>query len=364
MRIFVIPVCVVIIALSFASPAEAVTPSFQGLGHLPANVIFGDSFAEEVSADGTTVVGYNHNNDQTGIFRWTAGTGMVEISQGARLSTNPIAISADGSAIFGTTSEGVGLPNVFRWTENSGKEILWAGEYVCDVSADGSVVVGDFHSGDSYQANRWTDAQGLIPMGYLPGHTYSSATGISADGSVIVGYSGGSGSSELFRWTDGDGMVDLGTLAGATGIWDPAVSADGSVVAGESGGELFRWTEDTGMVGLGTLSGADNMWVRDMSADGSIIVGTCNMTNGGSEGFVWDAAGGIQNAEDYLTAHGVDLDVWSLRRVSGISADGTVLVGIGQTPYAHSEAWMATIPEPTSLCMLALGGLAVLRRRK
>ncbi len=352
--------CIAIVALSITVPAGAVTPSIKGLGYLPASKVSGDSAAEEISADGTTVVGYNYNNDQTGIFRWTDAGGMVEIVIEEHSMRDPFAISADGSAIFGTTSDCVGLPNVFRWTQNNGKEILWSGGYAWDVSYDGSILVGDYRMPDNtYQASRWTAGQGNVGLGFLGDYNNSSATGISADGSVIVGISGDLDGGELFRWTAGNGMVSLGTLPGAAGVWDPAISADSSVIAGESGGELFRWTADEGMVNLGNLPGSEDIWVRDMSADGSIIVGTSNW-----EGFVWDAANGIQTIDDYLIGHGVDIDGWSFRRVSGISADGMVLVGAGNNPTGWSEAWVATIPEPTSLALLALGGLAVIKRRK
>src|SRR5437762_5932867 len=58
------------------------------------------------------------------------------------------------------------------------------------VSADGKVVVGQFHSTSGYEAFRWTAATGLVGLRDLPGGSfYSEASAVSADGSVIAGSS-------------------------------------------------------------------------------------------------------------------------------------------------------------------------------
>jgi hypothetical protein len=46
-----------------------------------------------------------------------------------------------------------------------------------------------------------------------------------------------------------------------------------------------------------------------------------------------------------LTARGNDKDLlgWDLTTVTGISADGTIIVGDGFDPSGNPEAWMASI---------------------
>ena len=76
------------------------------------------------------------------------------------------------------------------------------------------------------------------------------------------------------------------------------------------GYEAFRWTSDGGMAGLG------------------------------------DLPGGIFESYPY-----------------GISDDGLTIVGYGINPDGFHEAWIATVPEPSTLILFALGGL-ILRKRK
>jgi probable HAF family extracellular repeat protein len=150
-------------------------------------------------------------------------------------------------------------------------------------------------------------------------------------------------------------MVGLGDLPGgdffSAGFGD---SADGSVIFGQSisasGTEAFRWTAEGGMFGLGDLPGGtfeSDPW--DISADGSIIVGLGN-TALGKEAFLWTAGGGMQNLRELLIAGGAaGLDGWTLTQASAMSADGRTIVGFGRNPAGNTEAWIATITEPSAL---------------
>ena len=214
----------------------------------------------------------------------------------------------------------------------------------------------------------------MVGLGDLTGGTFNSrAFDVSADGSVVVGGGNATSGYEAFRWTSGGGMVGLGDLPGGDfQSYAKGVSADGSVVVGLGssalGYEAFRWTSGGGMTGLGDLPGGSFLSSADgVSADGSVVVGHSNSALG-SEAFLWTSDGGMQNLRDLLIAGGVTgLTNWTLYEATSVSADGRTIVGTGTNPLGNSEAWIATIPEP-STAVLAIAGLlglvAVVGRRR
>ena len=118
------------------------------------------------------------------------------------------------------------------------------------------------------------------------------------------------------------------------------------------------------MTGLGYLPGGGfQSKAMGVSADGSVVVGGSDSASG-SEAFIWDTANGMQNLKYLLENNcGLDLTGWALRGARNISANGLTIVGRGTNPDGFSEGWIATIPEPTTLLLLGLGGL-LLRHRK
>ncbi len=355
------------------------TASFQGLGHLPTDGSIG-SFAEGVSPDGLVVVGHSHVEDALGntssaAFVWTEATGMVELPGGA-LACLAYGTSSDGSVIVGQNFN-VGQGVAFRW---SGGGIVNLGtlggnnSHAEACSGDGAVVVGRSYTASRGEAFRWTQATSMVGLGTLGGHgseDYSIAFDVSADGSVIVGGSYSPSGFEAFRWTQPTGMVGLGDVPGGDfHSYFRGVSLDGQVAVGFSytafGGEAVRWTEETGMVGLvGNPSGPNYSDAFAVSANGSIVVGYAR--NGASgdanRAFIWDPVHGMRDLRDLLVGYGLDLDGWTLKEARDISADGQTIVGFGRNPDGRLEAWIATIPEPATLALLALGGLLLIRNR-
>lgn len=223
-----------------------------------------------------------------------------------------------------------------------------------DVSADGSVIVG--RASDS-EAFRWSEDAGMQSLGFLPGATESWALGVSGDGSVVVGYSTSASAIEAFVWTPDAGMVGLGDLPGGhAGSEARDVSADGSVVVGLSAGQSFRWTPTGGMASLGALPNASYSEAFAVSADGSVIVGTALDANNENQAYIWTANSGMQSLRDVLVSdYGFDLTGWSLNDALGVSADGRTIVGQGLNPDEQPESWIAVLPEPSLMLLLALG---------
>ncbi|NCQ71015.1 MAG: PEP-CTERM sorting domain-containing protein [Microcystis aeruginosa W13-15] len=250
-------------------------------------------------------------------------------------------VSADGSVVVGQSSVTSGN-EAFRWTQATGMVGLGylpggSASVAWGVSADGSVVVGDSNSDLNSiisEAFRWTQATGMVGLGYLPGgELFSSASGVSADGSVVVGSSYTANGNEAFRWTQATGMVELGDLAGVTFLlrgFGPRVSADGSVVVGSSNSDFdaYRWTQATGTVGLGNLEWASSGGASGVSSDGSVVVGYS--TNYSSlEAFRWTQQTGMVGLGDLLSS--VDTTSRFFSIASGVSGDGSVVVGDSQS---------------------------------
>lgn len=355
--------------LVMAGAALGAPPSFQGLGILGG----GDSVshANAVSRNGQYVVGYTGPYYTNQAFRWSAATGMVA------LGTIPgdhgsvaYGVSNDGNTVATSSSSNISHAGV--WKSGAGMSSLgyvlpgYAQGWAKCVSADGAILGGVVDYPGTWIGFQWTQASGMVAL--TPASTLINTC--SADGSVMAGYIG----SDAGLWTQATGVVSLGRLP-ITGHYGSAqatgLSADGSIVVGYDGQggsqSAFRWTQGTGMIELSHLAGGPrDGQATGVSADGQRIVGWCSTLNNGSPvAVVWDPQGSVRRLQDILTLdYGMDLTGWTLKQATGISDDGGVIVGWGLDPAGKEEAFVAVLPEPATLSLLALGALAVLRKRR
>jgi probable HAF family extracellular repeat protein len=307
----------------------------QALGDLSGGNFLSEAYA--VSADGSVVVGYSNSQYGDEAFRWTVGggiTGLGDFSTGGldTFESRAYGVSADGSVVVGYGNYGAFAPTAFRWTGGvmsqlgligSGSDFL-APQFGRAVSADGTVVVGQGqnNSPSNYQAYRWTTAGTGVKLGDLPGAAVTSqAFGVSSDGSVVVGIGQPAVGREAFRWTNADGLVPLGNL-GSNYSEAHAVSANGSVIVGN---------------------------------------GYTSVSAPYTEAFIWMPQSGMLNLRTYLMSQGVSgLDNWILTSADAITPDGRTIVGHALSPdITKSAAWIVTIPEPSSLLLAGIAGLAI-----
>jgi probable HAF family extracellular repeat protein len=228
-------------------------PRFYSIGGLPGGMPGGvnDRFLSNnfgVSGDGSIVVGLGWiNPGRAHAFRWDQSTGMVDLGSLDGKDSRANAISADGTTIVGWDAAPNGYWRGAVW--RNGKEMLLdpsglLGEAYA-VNADGTVIVGTRYGGGSH-AYLWT-VSGVTDLGILNRHGPNSnaeaafATAVSDDGKVVVGFSGFGGERDAFIWTPSTGMVKLKECLqskGATGLtgWilsaATAISGDGKVITG------------------------------------------------------------------------------------------------------------------------------------
>jgi probable HAF family extracellular repeat protein len=221
-------------------------------GLIPPTAEGFDSVATSASFDGSIVAGYGTNlGGNTEAFRWTEATGMVGL--GALLGntlSEAFEISADGSTIVGFSS-GSGITQAVVWRAATGIQALGVTGSAKAISSDGKVI-----GGEGLEAFRWDEETGVVGLGRLPGASRSGVLGISADGSVIVGHSGGFPDRDrAFIWTADAGMQDLqqllideyglGPSLAGWNLWAPQdISADGQFIVGighNPNGALEAW---------------------------------------------------------------------------------------------------------------------------
>jgi len=334
--------------------------SFAGLGDLPGGAV--SSGAAGVSGDGTTVVGASQASSGTQAFRWIASdtAGMVGLGTlaGSSAHSSAFGVSRNGSVIVGDSLSALPGPEAFRWSAASGMVSLGLGggpfsSEARSVSGDGAVIVG---RNSMNRAFRWTMATGPEEIGASDG---SIAYGVSDDGRVIVGSSSG----QAFRWTGNGGLVPLGFLPGGDQSAAFATSVDGSIVVGSStssaGVQAFRWTQATGMVGLGgSLGGVGAGQAHGVSADGTVVVGLAQFSPSvDQEAFVWDATNGIRSLKSALLGLGLNLESWRLLVATGISHDGRTIVGGGINPSGNQEAWIARLDQASPVPVILVHGI-------
>ncbi len=160
-------------------------------------------------------------------------------------------------------------------------------------------------------------------------------------GDVYDECAGGAAATQAFAWSPATGFTLLGAPIGATFSVGTAMSSDGKFIAGYAGTsatfQAVLWTQSAGVAGLSASASATGQEVgfipSGVSADGTVIVGN-NATNNNPRGSssppeLWTAATGAVDLFDVLLENGLFTppEFEALSDVAGISSDGNWVVG-------------------------------------
>ena len=384
---------------------------FMGLGDLGAPTP--RSFAQAVSADGTTVVGDSDN--ASGVreaFRWRSSVGVLEalgdLDGGAVGGSGSLAlgVSADGTVVVGQAPGGTSTADgrgAFEWREGTGMMTELAGPgptyedgLAVGISHDGATMSGRFKNVDVPADPRllgrtWTATTpgGVsLPGIVLPGSlVWNAGDEVSGDGSIVVGW----GTTAWSMYTRAcfwardmsGGFTDepqplpelLPTGDGVDYSVSVDVNVDGSIIVGESMsphvavfannvGEAAVWKnadplgDPSGFTveGLGDLPGGEfHSESTAVCEDGTLIVGR-GRTASGWETTIWDPINGMRDLRTVLIEeYGLESELmgWTLTRATDISANGRVIVGYRQNDTTMvEEGWIVVLPWPLCACTI------------
>lgn len=337
--------------------------SIVNLGALQPGHTF--SQGNSVSHDGTVVAGMSAVEfwDETRTFRWSGGSRADIGSFDSSMNVIGGSVSANGQWIAGTSYGTAQVP--FRWSQATGMQPIpmpddaeFGGE-VNSISGDGSAVTGTI---DGERAFRWTAGGGVEMLGVLPGGSYAWGLSISANATVITGISATGAGERAFVWTESAGMQALPLIGAEEWAGGLAANADGSAIAGYDGMFAARWVNGVGQ-SLGAAPGGTFSYAYAISGNGLVVGGLGDNAAGDTVALVWTESLGMVDLNAYLPTLGVDLTGWELTVTTGISFDGTTMVGAG-VYNGVERGWLVTIPTPGAAAVLGLGGLLAARRRR
>lgn len=357
-------------AMLFAAAPKPVNAAHLiWLGDLPGGTF--DSEALGLSDDGSTVVGSSDAASGREAFRWTVSTGIAGLGDlaGGAFESEAWSTSADGTVVVGYSISTIGR-QPFKWTPEQQMTGFGGQGIATDLSSTASVVVGFAPFNMSTEGFRGAQGQPFAGLGDLAGGIFESAAfATSSGGDVVVGFSNGILGNEAFRWLLGVGMFGIGDLSGGPfSSVANGVSASGSVVVGRSasssGFEAFRWTNSSGMVGLGDLQGGSfDSSALDVSEDGRVVVGYGHSSEG-QQATIWTPESGMIPFTEFLTAFGIETGTRTLESARRVSSDGFYVAGTGRNESGDREAWIAYVPEASSLSgqVVAILAIAILSR--
>lgn len=290
----------------------------------------------------------------TGVWNNSSQSGMQSGAFNvARLAGNGTQwyIAGANSGSTQASRQRVNTASVAGWQGGSGSAM-----FTHSVSQN-SIGIGwdSGNAGNLRRASYWTAVNNnagrrVVPGGGLlrsEGFGISNNANAPSAGDLSVGVVSGNdytdtvnGNYQAFLWGAGDaGMTLLGRYG--TDLRSVAYGVNGNKIA----------------VGMSHPGGANPNARTDYTGELGVIWDTTGL---------WDSTGQAKLIMDILIAKGVDMSAWTrLIRAVSVSDDGKTISGWGTwAADGSTRAFIATVPEPATISLLALGGLLSLRRRK
>jgi probable HAF family extracellular repeat protein len=205
------------------------------------------------------------------------------------------------------------------------------------------IVVG-YYDGPSIPmtACYWDDGV-LVDLGVPDGYSQSRARGVNDLGQIVGNPSSASGGGVL--WENGSTTL----LPGGS----QAINEKGECVGGYY---LMRLSEDGWEH---TTFGVEGAYAFDIN-ETSTVVGRVGGDYLDRWAFLWTEAGGIMDLNDVIAPN----TGWVLREARAINDLGQV-VGWGENADGETHGFLLSpVPEPATVSLLVLGGVAMLKRRR
>ncbi|MBB6370846.1 T9SS type A sorting domain-containing protein [Chryseobacterium shigense] len=282
------------------------------------------------------------------IYKWDELNGLVQI--GSISNGYPAAgrtlITADGTKIGSSTTNTVTSFNEIStyntasasWSNHGGLVPTgWDGHVssTWDMTSDGNTIVGlGWLTAGTAHAVKWNAASGVTDLGSIVPNRSSRANAINSDGSVIVGWQDqDNGTRSGVKWVNGaeSFITDSnGNYVGEAGD----VSADGTTIIGAAMPNPYVWNSVNGLTYIThpNSSAFFRGGATGISADGKKVVGFFRPFAAppmSGEGFIWTAAGGRVNLNDYAVSMGINTQGVNMSLPLAISQDGRRIAGVG-----------------------------------
>ncbi len=347
-----------ILFLSLPQISSATLPYYEAVAISTAFTDGGFLWVDSLNEFGQ-VVGYCYQNTSMNAAYWDQASGFTPLAWGqtARgINNMGHIVAGEGLRVY--DRDGTALVNIVP------DDVYWAS----DIN-DADQIVGHYQSPDvqgpdGAHAYIWDASGSVQELGTLGGGSYAIAINNSGH---VTGYSD-AGLDHAFFWTPENGMVDLGTLEEQQELSDSRASdinnfdkivGTSYVYDGEAWQDrAFIWDASNGMINLGSLTGFDSE--ATAINDNDTVVGQCDLEGLGHQAFIWTETSGMVDLSSLLTGvyHDVELEL-----AFDINNNGQILA---QGTFENEDYfWLLTpVPEPATLTLLALGGLALMRQRR